>query len=976
MMVTFVSQCEHKALNRTRRVLDAFANRIGTNTWQTIITEDGLQAVKKLLRKTASKNTAVSCHWIRSRSRSEFLWVVGKKDEFNAQGIVPVNYTNQIDALKMDEINVNIENYYANTKKQALAQHLFAVGTVAYLLMKRFSLGEDAKNLPETAFVAGYLHDIGKIDPEFQQWVNKEIKKKSPIGIPDEGQHIEKGKFSFESHPRHNEISLLLYHLLSDKEIYKREKSKVKHAIYWHHAKPIRKTEFKSFDPIYKKLKKNLGDPGFFALFQVFKSTIKQINALIEDSELDDKLALEGFLSKADSDLVDELENTLLPKYKRYAESNDEIEEYLEDVKGNAQNNLIRSTVITADRMVSKLSSDVLQQTIEENTFSDLVDKALIKDRGLITTIQECLAGFEKQYPNSVRNQQQTEAATELANEEVQVAVLSGAAGCGKTKIALEWAAKTGVKKIIWVCPRVQVCQGIFSDLKADNYLPNARIELNTGEFKQTHLLSQSSEPYETPDNELFSGDIVITTIDQITNAIITHRNVDSLVDYMTAHVVFDEYHEYINMPAFNLLFAELIECKRLQENNAKALLVSATPNYYFVESLLGLNEYDIIEVDSFNKSQYQIDWQTFDEGKQDETNPLYKSQPANSFVISNTAITAQLSFIANQSAENALLFHGKYKKTDKQAIFEQVFDNFKENGTHHYDVLRSGPIVQASLNISCNRMVTEFTHAENWLQRLGRLDRFGKNEAVNHYITAIPSSLSAGGKQFSRCARFLNNLHSLQSAKAWGEFLKAELSDETVTIQQIYQLYKQFYQNSTHRKAIEEDLKKALKQSSEVINNKLLDPISLPHKKLLKETAVKIKKQSLRGDNRFVQMAACKINSFDDISYPNEYAYSETELEANLTYPVENICGYGVSEKNLLAFMAKKHHNIKEAKKAYKDNALLNEARSPETPVYLSYTLEDLKKVEAQPHPYAIYYAQGIKQVIGAISVDKVQDK
>jgi CRISPR-associated endonuclease/helicase Cas3 len=93
MMVTFVSESEKKALNRTRRVLDAFANRIGSRTWQTIITEEGLRAVKKLLRKTATKNTAVSCHWIRSRSRSELLWVVGNRDRFNAQGIVPVNLT-------------------------------------------------------------------------------------------------------------------------------------------------------------------------------------------------------------------------------------------------------------------------------------------------------------------------------------------------------------------------------------------------------------------------------------------------------------------------------------------------------------------------------------------------------------------------------------------------------------------------------------------------------------------------------------------------------------------------------------------------------------------------------------------------------------------------------------------------------------------------------------------------------------------
>jgi CRISPR-associated endonuclease/helicase Cas3 len=92
-MVTFISQCEKKALNRTRRVLDAFANRIGSNSWQTIITEEGLIAVKNLLKKTATKNTAVSCHWIRSRSRSELVWIVGNRDQFNSEGLVAVNIT-------------------------------------------------------------------------------------------------------------------------------------------------------------------------------------------------------------------------------------------------------------------------------------------------------------------------------------------------------------------------------------------------------------------------------------------------------------------------------------------------------------------------------------------------------------------------------------------------------------------------------------------------------------------------------------------------------------------------------------------------------------------------------------------------------------------------------------------------------------------------------------------------------------------
>ncbi|WP_233347440.1 hypothetical protein, partial [Vibrio cholerae] len=55
--------------------------------------EEGLLTVKKMLRQTASRSTAVRCHWIRSRSRSQFLWGVGNKKKFNAEGYVPVNST-------------------------------------------------------------------------------------------------------------------------------------------------------------------------------------------------------------------------------------------------------------------------------------------------------------------------------------------------------------------------------------------------------------------------------------------------------------------------------------------------------------------------------------------------------------------------------------------------------------------------------------------------------------------------------------------------------------------------------------------------------------------------------------------------------------------------------------------------------------------------------------------------------------------
>ncbi len=93
MNVLFVSQCTKRALTETRRILDQFAERRGERTWQTPITQAGLDTVRKLLRQTARKNTAVACHWIRGRDHSELLWVVGDRRQFNDQGAVPTHTT-------------------------------------------------------------------------------------------------------------------------------------------------------------------------------------------------------------------------------------------------------------------------------------------------------------------------------------------------------------------------------------------------------------------------------------------------------------------------------------------------------------------------------------------------------------------------------------------------------------------------------------------------------------------------------------------------------------------------------------------------------------------------------------------------------------------------------------------------------------------------------------------------------------------
>lgn len=137
MLVTFVSQCQKNALKRTRRILDAFANRIGDNVWQTPITEEGLETVRRLLKASATKSTAVSCHRIRTRKHTQLVWVVGRKDAFNELGFVPVNYTEK----DMGQFQDNL--------------HWQRLPIIKYASM-----------------LAGMFHDLGKANCLFQDKLN------------------------------------------------------------------------------------------------------------------------------------------------------------------------------------------------------------------------------------------------------------------------------------------------------------------------------------------------------------------------------------------------------------------------------------------------------------------------------------------------------------------------------------------------------------------------------------------------------------------------------------------------------------------------------------------------------------------------------------------------------------------------------------------------------------------------------------
>lgn len=93
MNIILISRCNKNALTETRRILDQFAERKGDRVWQTPITMEGLKTLRMLLKKTARRNTAVACHWVRGRNQTELMWIAGNIRRFNEDGTAPTNRT-------------------------------------------------------------------------------------------------------------------------------------------------------------------------------------------------------------------------------------------------------------------------------------------------------------------------------------------------------------------------------------------------------------------------------------------------------------------------------------------------------------------------------------------------------------------------------------------------------------------------------------------------------------------------------------------------------------------------------------------------------------------------------------------------------------------------------------------------------------------------------------------------------------------
>lgn len=856
----------------------------------------------------------------------------------------------------------------ANSKGQKLSEHSFAVGYLARKIVSNYiknnnnsELSPEEKLMTERAFLSGILHDIGKTDPNFQKFIMS-----SEDDDTDNGSHLndKNKKFSFETYPRHNELSLIVteslfqeevlsdfyekYGLTSSKQAKRNHRNFVNHCVLWHHSVPIRKNKFETYSScLPKEVKKNI--PSMIA---ASLNLLEEIDFIASAYQNLDTNSVFGDASVDDIvETILDFDGEQLPSFKTYPASIEDPDDLIIKVKEQSSYTLIRSSLMIADRIVSELDSQNLSRMIEEKRLMDLVP--CVEHSELRTQLLEHSQSF---FPGSERTLLQIDKAKNLSDCE-GLSILKGAAGSGKTKIACEWALKKNADKLLLIVPRVSVGLSLYTELVSNDYLPSTKIQLHTGEIKKASNCSL----FDDNTSSSIEGDVVITTIDQVVSAFNGNKNVKFMKLFLDSYVIFDEFHEFTTMTALNVLFAELVNLKRFNSYD-KCLLISATPNYLFLRNMFDIDIEDVISMDSYNDTDYRFIFEEYVSSDKNGYHPSYEEKEPDSLVITNTVFNAQCGYAINNH-ENSLLAHSYYSKTDKEDLIDRILASHGRAGDKSLDIVRSAPIIQASFNISFSKLYTDFTTPEDMNQRVGRVSRFGEKDSSTVTLY-IPESIKNKNKNKDTQGLLLNSRFIFSLTHRWYEFLQGSLTSKPIKVRELYDLYDQFYEEFIDDEEIEKEFVTMLNQSLKTIKSKVHDPIWVKAKKTKKS---KLSSNSLRGDSFYGKMAKCEMKN-SQLHYCDEYLDELIAVDGRI---VDNVLDYFVQQHPKI----EEFRNVGRSNKSINNNNVVKlKSRSDDFPIFLSYTPDHLDEANQNIHDKAVYYAYINGVPIGYIEQDKIE--
>ena len=502
--------------------------------------------------------------------------------------------------------------------------------------------------------------------------------------------------------------------------------------------------------------------------------------------------------------------------------------EYGESLFRKAETTIIRSVLITADRMVSedyKNNEKYLNNNIsymKEKFDKETILNDNIKDINLFE-----LKDNEGKYVYSDKERltMQGNDLEKILSSKKNGIILSASAGYGKTLIGIKWLMKNRTKSY-WVVPRNVIATSTYESINEELGKMGSPMTVGlllTGEFKHG--------------NE--NSDIIVTNIDNFLYYGIKNNMSINMAKIMSSNVIFDEFHEFFCKQPLFAAFIDFINIRLLfTKDNTKTLMMSATPLSY--DGLLYGEYIDKIEAHSFN-GDMKVNMKYLN---LNSITDLQGKIENDSFIICDTIKNAQDIYETNK--HNGLLIHTLFTPERREEIERKIKKNHnKHSAINNREIIYGTNIIGVGLDISAKHIYDVVITPENTIQRgCGRGGRFSEkeyNSEIDYYVCDIGSNSSNMGRMI-----FTSHL-----SNAWLNILK-EYDGKILTKNDQYGLYNKFYIDN--KVEIKKLYKKRYKESYEGL--KSLKPYRCNSNKIKDEKKLS-KKNNFRGKSTSIYVVA-----------------------------------------------------------------------------------------------------------------------
>ncbi len=616
---------------------------------------------------------------------------------------------------KIDRIIANSDN------KQTLKKHLH--GTMLMAMHCAKQMGVTDNDIINIIGLVAFLHDIGKVTTYFQEIVLTDDYSKENIvkHYPNHGS---------DSYPKHNEISWL-YATHHAKKLLKKIGLQ---AIYWHHGTYLKQ------NVILDEAKPRTTS----SVIAELKSFGEDVDAIF--NQMDSVTSSFEFpfdLSKYFDNEIDDESRTISRLF---------VDDINGDDISNAQRMIVRSCLIFADHLVSKLSCEELDDLILN------VEKYYPNTNNVKYGDFECPQGYNTDRFNIQKN---------ILEDCDRTTVVKAPAGFGKSLIGLMWGAKQN-GQIYWVCPRNSVAQGVFNNLVKEIEQFNLDISI------ELFLTSERKDERNGKNIRAGGCDIVVTNIDNLLSPMVNQKATSRLFDVTVSNIVFDEYHEFLNDEALFGAFIVYMKARNLVAKNCKTLLLSATPSIYH-QFWDGKEKTKILpNNEEHYPAQHQDLYQIFiDDDFVNDSKP-------GSLTMYSSVRNVQAAFNKGNYTHIA---HSLYSDQDEEHNLKEIMNLFGKNGNKN-GIVVSAPILQAALDISFTGLYKTIESPESDIQTIGRINRWGEqNNVCDIRFLKLRSNKSERSAITKRYKCSISDL--------WSQEL--EIICQPINLDSLYKLYNEF---------------------------------------------------------------------------------------------------------------------------------------------------------------------------------------